>query len=88
MSTRLPRPIDTDDEAHARQLEVYRRMGGTERVQVMFRLNAMTRALAMAGIRNRHPEYGDDQVLRALARLLHGDDLVRQAWPAQPLVDP
>lgn len=79
---------DTSPDADAVQREAYRRMGGAGRVQVMFRLNDMVRHTAMAGIRHRHPDYDDEQVLLAYARLLHGDDLVRQAWPGRKLVDP
>lgn len=84
----MPIAADTSPGAEAVQVEAYRRMGGTGRLQVMFRLNDMTRRAAEAGIRKRHPEYDDSQVLRALARLLHGDDLVRRAWPGRELVDP
>lgn len=79
---------DTSPEAEAVQLEAYRRMGGTGRAQVMFRLSEMTRRTAEAGIRKRHPGYDDTQVVLALARLLHGDELVRRAWPARELPEP
>jgi len=79
---------DTSHDADAAQLDAYRRMGGTERVAVMFRLTRMARDVAEAGIRSRHPDYDDARVKQALARLLYGDDLVRRAWPDQPLVDP
>lgn len=79
---------DTSPEADAVQLEAYRRMGGTGRVQVMFRLSVMAREAAAAGIRARHPEYDDAQVKRALARLRYGDDVARAAWPDLELVDP
>jgi len=42
--------------------------------------------VAEAGIRARHPDYGDEQVTWALRRLRLGDDLLRQAWPDAPLV--
>ena len=79
---------DTNPDADAVQLEAYRRMGGTGRVQVMFRLCEMARQAAEAGIRKRHPEYDDSHVKLALARLLYGDDLVRGAWPDRELLDP
>ncbi len=84
------RPIaaDTSPAADAIQVAAYRRMGGLGRAQVMFRLTDATRRTAMAGIRKRHPDYDDKQVLLALARLLHGDELVRRAWPDWELLDP
>ena len=82
------RPQDTDLEAHERQTEAYRAMSGPDRVAVSFRLNALARRAAEAGIRSRHPDYSEEQVLWALRRLWLGDDLVRQAWPDRELVRP
>ena len=84
----MPIAADTSPEADDVQLEAYRQMGGAGRVQVMFRLNDMVRRTAMAGIRRRHPEYGDTDVLLALAELLYGEDLVRRAWPGRRLPEP
>jgi len=82
------RAADTSLEAAAVQLDAYRRMGGLGRAQVMFRLGEMARRAAEAGIRQRHPEYDDRQVMLARARLLYGDELVRRAWPQGQLVEP
>jgi hypothetical protein len=84
----VPIAADTSAEAEAVQIEAYRQMGGSGRGQVMFRLNEMVRQTSMAGIRARHPDYGEAEVLLALARLLYGDGLVRRAWPGQHLPDP
>jgi hypothetical protein len=43
---------------------------------------------AISGIRARHPEYDDEQVRLAYARLVLGDDITREAWPGHGLVDP
>ena len=79
---------DTSVEADSLQIGAYRRMGGTDRVQVMFRLSQAARCTAEAGIRTRHPEYDSAQVRLALARLMYGDELVREAWPDRPLLEP
>jgi len=63
-------------------------MSGAERLAVAFQLTETVRRLALAGIRSRHPDYDDVQVLQAWARLRLGDDLVRAIWPDRPLVDP
>jgi hypothetical protein len=84
----MPIAADTSPDADVVQLEAYRRMGGGGRAQVMFRLSEMARGTAEAGIRKRHPEYDHSQVMLALARLLHGDDLVRRAWPDRELLEP
>jgi hypothetical protein len=82
------RPADTSADAQRAQDEVYRKLGPQGRIRIMFQLNDMVRAIAIAGIRRRHPDYDDEQVKLAFARLTLGDDLVRAAWPDRALVDP
>jgi hypothetical protein len=43
------------------------------------------RKTARAGIRSRRPDYDALDVKRALRRLRYGDELVRKAWPREPL---
>jgi hypothetical protein len=80
--------MDTNAADHSRQLAAYRRMSGSDRVAIVFRLNQLARKAAEAGIRARHPEYSDEQVSMALRRLCLGDDLTRRAWPEHELVGP
>ena len=82
------RPTDTSPEAHALQLELYRRMGPSGRAAAASRLTDAARRLTEAGIRARHPNYTPSQVLLAFARIRIGDELVRKVWPDQPLVEP
>jgi len=81
-------PLDTTADARDVQREAYRRLGGAGRVAILFRLSALVRETAMAGILSRHPGYNEAQVQMALRRLVLGDDLVRKAWPDRELVDP
>ena len=81
-------PFDTTSDADDVQRDAYRRLGGAERVAIAFRLGTLTRSIALAGIRRRHPEYDDAQAARALRRLMLGDALVRQAFGDEALVDP
>jgi hypothetical protein len=81
-------PPDTDADAHAVQTDVYRRMGGRGRVAVAFRLSEALRRIASAGIRARHPEYSDEEIRLAHARLILGDVLIRAMRPDHELVDP
>jgi hypothetical protein len=80
--------MDTNPDAHRVQIEIYRRMGTRGRAEALFRLNALARALAVSGIRSRHPEYDDEQVHLAYARLVLGDECVRTVWPERALVAP
>jgi len=81
-------PRDTTVDAHDQQSELYVRMGGRGRVDVVYRLNQAMRRMAVAGIRARHPGYSALQVDRAYARMVLGDALVRAIWPGGELVDP
>jgi hypothetical protein len=80
--------LDTTTDARDVQREALRRLGGAERVAILFRLSALVRDTAMAGIVSRHPGYTVDQAQMALRRLVLGDELVRKAWPDCELVDP
>jgi len=81
-------PHDTTPDAHRHQRDIYARMGGTARVAIAFELSEVVARVARAGIRHRHPEYTDEQVFHAWARLKLGDELVLAAWPHRELVDP
>jgi hypothetical protein len=63
-------------------------MGGERRADAAFRLTALARDASRAGIRARHPEYGEDEVKRAFFRMLHGDAVTRRVWPDRVLLDP
>jgi hypothetical protein len=81
-------PFDTSPDAHAVQRDVYRRLNGRERLQIMFHLTESVRRLTMAGIRARHPNYTAEDVRRAYGRLALGDAAARAIWPQHDLVDP
>ena len=82
------RPADTTPEAWAAQLALLRRMDGTRRVALAFRLTRLAREASRAGIRARHPEYAEEEVRRAFFRLLHGDAITRSVWPDRELLEP
>jgi hypothetical protein len=81
-------PRDTTPRAHEIQMEINRRMTPAQRSALALELSEGVRETARAGIRARHPGYDDADVERALRRLLYGDELVRKAWPGEPLRDP
>ena len=91
MPTRHQSPFpagDTTAEADAIQVEAYRRLGGMERLAIAFRLTALVREAAAAGIRRRHPDYDESRVRMGLGRLRLGDELMRKAFPDRDLIDP
>jgi hypothetical protein len=74
-------PADTSLEAARVQLEVYRRMPGARRLELAIAMCNTLRRVAADGVRFRHPEYDDDKVILAVARLTLGDALFRRAYP-------
>jgi hypothetical protein len=82
------RPLDTSPDIHAMQIERYRRMTGEERAHLAIRMTTQAWRVAESGVRSRHPEYSDDDVRFALARLRLGDALFREAWPNAPILAP
>ena len=73
-------PCDTSPEARAVQLAALRRLGVSGRARATFALNRLTRELSKAGIRMRHPDYDEEQVRLALARLMLGETLFREVY--------
>jgi hypothetical protein len=82
------RPADTTPEAWAAQLALLRRMDGSRRAALAFRLTGLAREASRAGIRARHPDYAEEDVRRAFFRLLHGDATTRSVWPDRELLEP
>ena len=66
----------------------FRAMSRGQRAQRAVELSQVVEAFTIAGIRKRHPDHDEDQVVHALRRLRFGDSLTREAWPHLPLVAP
>jgi len=81
-------PVDTDLEAHAVQIALYRQMTPEKKLKLLFTMCHQSRELVKAGIRMRHPDYSESQVRDALFRMLLGDDLFREAYPDRALLPP
>ena len=79
---------DTHPDVEQMLLERKRRMSPSERFAEGVSLCLFARQMMRSGIRMRHPEYDEQQVEQALARLLWGDELYRAAKPDWPLLDP
>lgn len=73
-------PADTSVEARRVQVEIWRSMSPTQKAELIDRLSAEIRELALVGIRQRHPEATEQEQQRHLAVLLHGPDVVEQAF--------
>jgi hypothetical protein len=71
---------DTDPEAEAVQLEIYRRMPAWRKIQLVFEAIDMSRALAVAGLRSRYPQAGPEEIRRRLMDLLLGEELAARVY--------
>ncbi len=76
-------PNDTSPEAHELQMAIYRRMGGSQRVAMMFQMSEEAREITLAGLRRQHPELDERSVRRLEATRRLGAELVDAAWPVQ-----
>ena len=63
------RPFDTTIEADALQRRIWRRLGGPSRLRLALDMSVAARALALARLRDRHPDYSDLDLKKALLRL-------------------
>ncbi len=75
------RPFDTSPEAEKIQIEIFRRMEPRKRLESAALLSENCRTLLAVGIRNRHPNYGEEQVRLAVIRCLLPKDLFLRAYP-------
>lgn len=73
--------FDTRPEADHLQIEIFRRMGPEKRLQAGIALSQTCRELLAAGVRRRHPEYGEKEVKLAVFRLILPEDLFLSAYP-------
>ncbi len=75
------RPTDTTPQARAVQIETLRRMGIAGRAAMTFELTRALRQTVRAGIRQRHPDYTQEEVHLALMRLTLGEELFHEVFP-------
>jgi hypothetical protein len=71
---------DTDPRAEAVQIEILRRMPSWRKVQLLDDAIQTGRALALAGLRARHPEATPEEIQRRLMDLLLGEELARRVY--------
>jgi len=74
-------PADTAPEAWGVHVEIYRRMTPSRRLELALQMSDALRRVVAAGVRSRHPEYGEYQERLAVTRLYLGDDLFDSTYP-------
>ena len=90
MSRRNPPaiPADTTEDVWRLQMAAIARRSVADRLDEWAELNRAVARMEADGIRRRHPDYSDRQVMLAATRMRYGDDLVEAAWPNDALLDP
>jgi hypothetical protein len=75
---------DTTPEAEAVQIEIYRRMSPGRKLALVEEANRTARALALAGLRQRHPDAGPEELFRRLMDLTLGEELAAEVYGPLP----
>jgi hypothetical protein len=63
---------DTSAKAAAIQDKLHDAMGPEGRLRLAMKMSDLAREFAKAGVRDRHPQLADDEVLRELANIFYG----------------
>lgn len=71
---------DTHPKMEALQIQVIRRMPAWKKIAIVNDLNETVKALAVSGIKQRHPEATPEQVRRMLADLMLGTELAQKVY--------
>lgn len=77
--------FDTSPDAETVRLEVLRRLTPEQRAELTVSMSDEAFEVARRGIHGRHPEFDNEDLRLAMLRLLHGDEVVKRIYPAEPL---
>ena len=70
---------DTPLHVQRRVTALYAAMTGAERVELAAEMAEEAKTIALAGIRERHPDMSESDLAAAWFRLLHGNDIAERA---------
>jgi hypothetical protein len=68
---------DTTPKAKDRQHWIFARMTGEERIRAAMALSDQVRDIALAGLRNRHPQLGEKALLELFFKEIQGIEIKR-----------
>ena len=77
---RTPLALDTSPEIEQRLIEAWRGMSSVEKAAMVTGLTRASLQMAMAGIRDRHPNDPPEVQRRRLTELLHGPEVARRVF--------
>ena len=78
---------DTDPDAEARQIETWRSLSTMEIAAIVAGASSTARALEIAGLRSRHPNASDRELVVRFAALTLGRELAILAYPELDRLD-
>jgi hypothetical protein len=70
-----PVPKDTSPKAYSIYHKILASLSPQQRLEMVFELSENVRAIAVAGLRKRHPEFTDQQIAFEIIHKLYGVDL-------------
>jgi hypothetical protein len=73
-------PADTSPEAFRVLIQAYRGMPPGRRLEIAMQMSEDILEIAAAGVRQRHPDYSDEQVHMALISMRLGEKLFREVY--------
>jgi len=79
---------DTDHDAEERQFAVWRGLSTIAIAQLVAGASRAARAMALAGLRDRHPSASEHELVVRLAALELGPELARRVYPELDRFDP
>jgi hypothetical protein len=75
-----PLSSDTHPKMEALQIELLRGMPAWKKLAILDGLNETVKALAVSGLRERHPGATAPEIQRMLAELMLGEELARKVY--------
>lgn len=75
---------DTTPEAEEVLVRLLRQMPVSQKIEMVCELNGTVRRLAIAGLRERHPDADEEEIRRRLADLLLGKELAAEVYGPLP----
>ena len=75
---------DTSPEIEALQVNLLRQASPARKLELLSQMNATVKALALSGLRTRHPEDPPDIIQRRLADLILGEALAQKVYGHAP----
>ena len=64
--------FDTSPKVTEAHLRLYREIGETGRARIAAEMSDLLRDLAITGVRQRHPEYDEEQILAEVLAVFYG----------------